>query len=84
MEVRNKEKFVSALDAIQILKNIENKKGIQIVDWNNVIVISKLGSSDQKIYKSGNEEIKNLNPPLSLIVPGKLNENEKEALKFID
>lgn len=84
LEVRNKEKFVSALDAIQILKNIENKKGIQIVDWNNVIVISKLGSSDQKIYKSGNEEIKNLNPPLSLIVPGKLNENEKEALKFID
>ena len=84
LEVRSKDNFVSPIDAIDILKNIENKKGIKIIDWENVIIMSKLGSSEQRIYKSENKEIKGLEPPFSLIIPGELNANEKEALKFIN
>ena len=84
LEVKNKEEFVEPYKAIEILKGIERKKEIKIIDWKNVIVISKIGSDEQKILKANNNEIKNLEPPCSLIITGKLNENEKEALKTIN
>ncbi len=84
LEVKNKEEFVEPYKAIQILKEIERKKDLKIVDWENVIAISKIGSDCQKIVKASNIEIKNLEPPCSLIIPSKLNENEKEALGVIN
>ena len=84
LDVKNKEEFVEPYKAIQILKEIERKKDLKIVDWENVIAISKIGSDCQKIVKASNIEIKNLEPPCSLIIPGKLNENEKEALGVIN
>lgn len=84
LEVKNKEEFVEPYKAIEILKEIERKKEIKIINWENVIAISKIGSDSQRIVKANNTEIKNLEPPCSLIITGKLNENEKEALKTIN
>ena len=83
LEVKNKEEFVEPYKAIEIIKEIERKRSMKVIDWENVIAISKMGSDSQKIVKAGNTQIKNLEPPCSLIIPGKLNENEKEALKII-
>ncbi len=84
LEVKNKEEFVEPAKAIEILKEIERKNTVKIIDWENVIAISKIGSDSQKIIKANNAQIKNLEPPCSIIIPGKLNENEKEALKLIN
>ncbi len=83
LEVKSKEEFVEPHKAVEILKEIERKKGMKIIDWENVIAMSKIGSDSQKMVKAENNEIKNLEPPCSLIIPGKLNETEKEALKTI-
>ncbi|MCL4396772.1 diphthine synthase [Candidatus Parvarchaeota archaeon] len=84
LEVRSKDEFVEPYKAVEILKEIERKKGMKIIEWENVIAISKMGSDSQKIVKVGNAEVKTLKPPCSLIIPSKLNENEKEALKLIN
>ncbi len=83
LEVRNNKEFVSPEKAIEILKGIENKKGVKIIDWKNVIAISKMGSVDQRIINVNGEDLKSLEPPCSLIIPGELNENEKDALKLL-
>ncbi|MEM0144080.1 MAG: hypothetical protein QXL94_09115, partial [Candidatus Parvarchaeum sp.] len=83
LEVRSSKEYVSPAMAIEIIKNIENKKGTKTIDWKNVIAMSRMGSEDQRIVKAEDEEIMHLEPPCSLVIPGKLNENEKEALRSI-
>ena len=83
LEVKNNEEFVSPERAVEILKEIENKRGIKIIDWENVIAISKMGSVDQKIININNKDLNGLKPPSSLVIPGELNENEKDALKLL-
>ncbi|MCL4362325.1 MAG: diphthine synthase [Candidatus Parvarchaeota archaeon] len=83
LEVKNNEEFVSPERAVEILKEIENKRGIKIIDWENVIAISKMGSIDQKIININNKDLNSLKPPSSLVIPGELNENEKDALKLL-
>jgi diphthine synthase len=83
LEVRNREEFVSPAKAVEILKKIENKKEIKIIDWKNVIVISRIGSIDQRMININDIDLNSLEPPCSLVIPGELSENEKEALKLL-
>ncbi|MCL4391184.1 MAG: diphthine synthase [Candidatus Parvarchaeota archaeon] len=83
LEVKDENKFVSPSEAEKILKEIEKKKGEKIIDWENVIAVSRLGSEMQEITATGKDDFQNLKPPCSLIIPGKLNENEIAAIKLI-
>ncbi len=83
LEVKNNEEFVSPKKAVGILKDIENKRGLKIIDWENVIAISKMGSVNQRIVNINDNDVNGLEPPCSLVIPGELNENEKDALKFL-
>ncbi|MCL5106660.1 MAG: diphthine synthase [Candidatus Parvarchaeota archaeon] len=83
LEVRSNAEFVSPFEAVEIIKRLESKKGIKIIDWENVIAVSKIGSDGQRIVNVNGKGFKDLEPPCSLIIPGNLNENEREALRLL-
>lgn len=80
LEYKNDREFVDPKTAIDTIKNIAKEKG-KMVDLKNTIVISKLGSDQQKIRFY--EENLNLEPPFSLIIPSKLSEIENEAISIL-
>lgn len=82
LEARSEEVFLGVKDAVEILKRIENKKGKKIIDWSKVLYVSRLGSENCKIGFA--ESAPNgLKPPISLVVPGKLNKIEEDTIKEI-
>jgi diphthine synthase len=81
LEVRNQENFVSPIEAIEILKKIEKKRECKIIEWDKVIILSRIGSDEQKIVNINGKNLEGLKPPCSLVIPGQLNETEKEALQ---
>ncbi len=82
LEVRDENNFVSPYDAEDILKKIEHKKDKNIIDWKNVLVLSRLGSESQIIKKLDNEQY-TIKPPCALVIPGNLSKNEIEAIDIL-
>ncbi len=83
LEVRNDEEFVSPHEAVAIIKKIEEKKGKNIIEWENVMALSKLGSESQKIVTMDYTGFALLKPPCALVIPGEINQNEREAIDAI-
>lgn len=83
LEARSEKEFVDANTAVELIKNIEKRKGLKIIDWRNVLYASRLGSDESKIGFTEKPDV-GLKPPISLVIPGRLNEIEKEALDSIN
>ena len=83
LEVRNDEEFVSPQEAMTIIKKIEEKKRKNIINWKDVIALSKLGSESQKIVTINYAGFALLKPPCALVIPGEINQNEREAIDAI-
>lgn len=83
LEVKDGENFVKPAEAIDILRKIETKKNEKIIAWENVIVLSKIGSDAQIIKSAGYRKINEMKPPCAIIIPGTLNKNEEEAVEFL-
>ncbi len=83
LEVRDEKNFVKPIEAMKILKTIEEKNNKNIIKWDSVIVLSQLGSDSQTIKIINEKDINNIKPPCAVIIPGKLNQNELEAIEFI-
>ena len=83
LEVRDKNDFVSPANAAKLIKEIERRRGKEIIAWKNVIVVSRLGSDRQRIVLAGEKDFEDLAPPCALIIPGRLNENEAEAMELL-
>ena len=83
LEVRDENTFLNAKDAVMIIKNIEEKRNKKIINWENVLVVSRLGGASQKIEKAIGKEIEKLKPPLVILIPGELSKNEEEAINLL-
>lgn len=81
LEAKSENEFVDAGTAVSILKNIEKKRSLKIIDWDKVICLSRLGSPEQRI--SFTDEKTTAMPPASLVISGILNTVEKENLKSL-
>ncbi len=82
LEAKDEKNFVDLNSAIEILKSIETKRKIKIIDWNNVLCVSRLGSEYQSIFLAkANKE--NVPPPASIIIPGKLNQVELDNFRML-
>jgi len=71
-------------NALKILIEIENKRKKNIISKERIVVCSALGSK-KKIIKYGNVKVIqkiNFNKPSVIIIPGKLNFKEEEALQL--
>ncbi|MCL4400931.1 diphthine synthase [Candidatus Parvarchaeota archaeon] len=82
MEVKNENDFVDVKTALDIIKKIEIRRGLKLIDWNTVIAVSRLGSDNQKIVfatSAGND----LKPPLAMFIPGKLSAVEADTIKIL-
>ncbi len=77
------EKLMTITEALKLLEKIEQKKKNNIIQKSPIVVLSVLGSDNEKISAGSFEELKKLKfeSPASIIVCGELNENEKQALK---
>jgi len=82
----SKDKFMTIKQAIEILLEIEAKKGEKIITEETLVIgCAKLGS-EQPIIKQG--KVKDIvkqdfkQPPFCLIIPGKLHFVEEEVIKF--
>jgi diphthamide biosynthesis methyltransferase len=76
-------KMMPAKDAIEILEKIEMKRNLKIIKNSRLVVIAGAGSAKQIIISGNSEKMKKEKIdvfPQSLIVCGKLNEKENEAL----
>lgn len=75
-------RFMTINHAINILKKIEKKRKEKIITDDLLVVgVARLGSDDQKIFSGKLSELERFDfgkPLHSLIIPGKLNELEKE------
>lgn len=80
LEVKDEKRFVSAKTALAIIKEIEAKRKLKVIDWKNVIGLSKLGSTEQRIFLT-NSNKNEYKPPLCLIIPSVMNTVEKENIK---
>ena len=82
LEVQDGEKFVSLEAALKTIKEIEARRGLKMIDWGAVVCMSRMGSKEQRITfaEKTKESVK---PPISLVIPAKLNDNEKEALSLL-
>ena len=78
-------RFMTINQALSVLKKIELKRKEKIIHDDLLIVgVARLGSDDQKIVAGELLEIEKVDfgkPLHSLIIPGKLNEIEKEIIK---
>ncbi len=83
LEVKDENDFVGPDKAAEIIKNIESKRNKNIINWNNAVAVSMLGSSEQKIIRMKNNEFGSVKPPCSLIITAELNKNEEEALNLL-
>ncbi len=82
LEARSEEIFLGVNDAVEILKKIENKREKKAIDWSKVLYVSRLGSENCKIGVAEHAP-NDLKPPISLVIPGKLNKVEEETIKEI-
>ncbi len=80
LEAKSETEFLEYEGAVKILKSIEDKRDKHIIAWDDVIVLSRIGSEDQRFIKLSNEQV-SLKPPVSLVIPANISKNEKE---FID
>ncbi len=81
LEYKSKDEFVDPDTAINIIKNISNERR-KVINLDNSIVISKLGSDQQRIVFYSNKKDK-LEPPFSIVIPGGISEIEKEAISIL-
>lgn len=77
-----KKLFMSVKDAIEILEEIEVRNNENIMKKSLLVAICAAGSEKEKIAAGSADELKKMKlpRPASLIVCGKLNEKEEEAL----
>ena len=75
---------MSLKDALKILLNIEEKRKINIISKVKIVVCSALGGSNKKIKYGNVKDIQKINfdKPSVIIIPGKLNFKEEEALQL--
>ncbi|MGC8681855.1 MAG: diphthine synthase [Candidatus Acidifodinimicrobium sp.] len=78
LETQGKEAFVSEKEAVEILEDL----GGDIIEEDKIIVLSKAGSEDQTVSLFTNLK-KNLEPPISLIIPGEISEVEGENMSIL-
>ncbi|MCW1301757.1 MAG: diphthine synthase [Candidatus Parvarchaeota archaeon] len=78
LEALDESRFVSEKEAVEAIK----RNGEDIIDENKVIVLSRIGSEDEKIsmFKRIDEPLK---PPLSLIIPGDISKIEEENMNIL-
>ncbi len=80
MEARSESEFLGADDGINLLKAIERKRHAITIDWDNVMVASRLGSSESVIVLAADSNLAK-RPPISIVIPGRMNETEKSAVR---
>jgi len=71
------------LDFEKVKEELKTAAGNKKVFLDKVIVCSNLGNEKKKIYYEKPDNINDIEKPFCLVIPGKLNEMEKEALSEI-
>ncbi len=82
LDVGDEGAFMTLREAINVLRELEKMQGGGIfTEERNLIVVSRLGYSDQAVYmgRLGELEKAGAEPPITLIVPGKLSDVEAEC-----
>jgi len=77
-------RYLSVRDALKRILELDKEKGTNVFDENKKIVIcSNLGRKNEKIlYLSIKEALDlDIDPPVCIVIPGRLNEIEEEILK---
>lgn len=82
-----KGKFMSINEALEILVELESRKGYGIINDSTLVIgLARVGCENEKVKGGCLKEILTENfgpPPHSLIIPGKLHPIEVEALVYI-
>ncbi len=79
LEAKSDKEFVDLDTAIKRLKTVESKHGHAIIDWENVICMSHMGSKDQHMFFVSSRRNAE-KPPLALVIPSIISRIEKENL----
>jgi len=83
LEITEEGKLMSIREAIEVLEGIQKKKKNKAIDRALLVALSAAGSSKEEIVAGKAEKLKKHKfngMPQSLIVCGKLNEKEREAI----
>ena len=82
LEAKDKDVFVDFRTALAMLKEIEEKRHVKIIDWKHIVGICQLGSSEQKMFWIRGEAAI-CQPPLSMIICSRLSTIEQENTDFL-
>jgi diphthine synthase len=82
LEARDKDTFVDFRTALTILKEIEEKRQVKIIDWKRIVGMCRLGSSEQRIFWI-RDKIDSYQPPLSMIICAELSKIEQDNISFL-
>lgn len=80
LEAERKDRFLGVEEAVDRLKKIEKERRLQIICWEKVIAVSKLGSRESSIWMVNDDIEKKREPPFSIVIPGRLSRLEEEAM----
>ncbi len=86
LDVDEERGFMTLREAIDILRRLEEAQGGGIfTEERDLIVVSRLGYGDQAIYMGTLKELEGVDakPPITLIVPGRLNDVEAECALYM-